>query len=86
MVALRQLLLPHVASKNRPAVLVHPIGEVLAGDAKAGALPTLQFLVINKTPFLHRSTSRLVHPYYFSRGTFRKRSLWGPKGWGSSMA
>ena len=56
MVALGQLLLPHVASKNRPAVLVHPIGEVLAGDAKAGALPALQFPVINKTPFLHRST------------------------------
>ena len=86
MVALGQLLLPHVASKNRPAVLVHPIGEVLAGDAKAGALPALQFLVINKTPFLHRSASRLVHLYYFSRGAFRKRSLWGPKGWGSSMA
>ena len=86
MVALGQLLLPRVASENRAAVLVHPIGEVLAADAKAGALPALQFLVINKTPFLHRSASRLVHLYYFSRGVFRKRSLWGPKGRGSSMA
>jgi hypothetical protein len=86
MVALGQLLLPHVASKNRPAVLVHPIGEVLTGDAKAGALPALQFPFIDKTPFLHRRTSCLVHLYYFSKGVFRKRSLWGPRGWGSSTA
>ena len=86
MVALGQLLLPHVASKNRPAVLVHPIGEVLAGDAKAGALPALQFPFIDKTPFLHHRTSCLVHLYYFSKGIFRKRSLWGLRGWGSSMA
>jgi hypothetical protein len=51
---------------------------VLAGDAKAGALPALQFPFIDKTPFLHRRTSCLVHLYYFSRGVFRKRSLWGP--------
>ena len=86
MVALGQLLLPRVASENRAAVLVHPIGEVLACNAKTGTLPTLQLSFFNKTPFLHRSTSRLVHLYYFSRGAFRKRSLWGPKGWGSSMA
>jgi hypothetical protein len=43
---------------------------VLAGDAKAGALPALQFPFIDKTPFLHRSTSCLVHLYYFSRVSF----------------
>jgi hypothetical protein len=59
---------------------------VLAGDAKTGALPALQFPFIDKTPFLHRRTSCLVHLYYFSGGVFRKRSLWGLKGCGSSMA
>ena len=57
MVALGQLLLPRVASENRAAVLVHPIGEVLAGNAKTGTLPTLQLSFFDKTPFLHRRTS-----------------------------
>ncbi|WP_198002340.1 hypothetical protein [Synechococcus sp. BL107] len=57
MVALGQLLLPRVASENRAAVLVHPIGEVLACNAKTGTLPTLQLSFFDKTPFLHRRTS-----------------------------
>ena len=74
MVALGQLLLPRVASENRAAVLVHPIGEVLARDAKTGTLPTLQLPVVNKTPFLHRRTSCLVHLYYCSGGVIGKHS------------
>ena len=82
MVALGQLLLPHIAAKNRAAVLVHPIGEVLARDAKTGTLPTLQLPVVNKTPFLHRRTSYLVHLYYFKRGVLDKRNLKKPENWG----
>ena len=74
MVALGQLLLPRVASENRAAVLVHPIGEVLAGNAKTGTLPTLQLSLLDKTPFLHLRASRLVRLYYFSRGVIGKYS------------
>ena len=40
--ALLQLLLPEVAAQQGVAVLIHPVGEVLAGDADAAALPSLQ--------------------------------------------
>jgi hypothetical protein len=45
---------------------------VLAGDAKAGALPALQFPFIDKTPFLHRlhlmlGTSVLLQQGYLSQ-------------------
>ena len=79
MVALGQLLLPRVTSENRAAVLVHPIGEVLACNAKTGTLPTLQLSFFDKTPFLHRRTSRLMHLYYFSRGILGKRNLRRPE-------
>ena len=74
MVALGQLLLPRVASENRAAVLVHPIGEVLAGNAKTGTLPTLQLSFLDKTPFLHLRAPCLVHLYYFSKGVIGKYS------------
>ena len=51
--ALLQLLLPEVAAQQGVAVLIHPVGEVLAGDADAGALPSLQLPLVDKTPLLH---------------------------------
>jgi hypothetical protein len=51
---------------------------VLAGDAKAGALPALQFLVINKTPFLHRSTFTLGTSVLLQQGCIPQAQLVGP--------
>ena len=52
-VALRQLVLPEVATHNRVAVLIHPVGEVLTGHADAGSLPTLKLSGVDIGPFLH---------------------------------
>ena len=41
MLALLELLPLELANKDGVAVLVHPIDEVLAGDADAVALPVL---------------------------------------------
>jgi len=35
------------------AVLIHPVGEVLSGDADAAALPSLQLPLVNELPLLH---------------------------------
>ena len=51
--ALLQLLLPEVAAQQGVAVLIHPVGEVLASDADAGAFPALKLLVIDESPLLH---------------------------------
>ena len=48
-----QLLLPKRATKQRVAVLIHPIGEVLTGHADAGSFPALKLCVVDKGPFLH---------------------------------
>ncbi len=53
MLALLQLLLPKRAAKQRVAVLIHPIGEVLTGHADAGSFPALKLCIIDKGPFLH---------------------------------
>ena len=34
-------------------MLIHPVGEVLAGDADAAALPPLQLPLVNERPLLH---------------------------------
>jgi hypothetical protein len=79
MVALGQLLLPRVASENCAAVLVHPIGEMLASNAKTGTLPTLQLSFLDKTPFLHRRAPCLIYLYYFNRGILGKCNLRRPE-------
>ena len=53
MLGLLQLLLPEVAAQQGVAVLIHPIDELLAGDADATALPSLQLPLVNETPLLH---------------------------------
>ena len=55
--ALLQLLLPEVAVQQGVAVLIHPVGEVLAGDAAAAALPSLQLPLIDEIPLLHADLS-----------------------------
>ncbi len=55
MLALLQLLLPERSTKQRVAVLIHPIGEVLTGHADAGSFPALKLCIIDKDPFLHCS-------------------------------
>ena len=53
MLALLQLLLPEVAAQQGVAVLIHPVGEVLAGDADATALPSLQLPLDDIAPHIH---------------------------------
>ena len=53
MLALLQLLLPKVAAQQGVAVLIHSVGEVLAGDADAAALPFQQLPLVDETPLLH---------------------------------
>ena len=55
--ALLQLLLPEVAAQQGVAVLIHPVGEVLAGDAAAAALLSLQLPLVNERPLLHADFS-----------------------------
>ena len=62
MLALLQLLLPDVASQQGPAVSVHSIGDVLAGDADPCALPVLQLSFVDELPLLHTLTA-LVQPF-----------------------
>ena len=52
---LLELPLPEVAANDGVAMPVHAIGEVLAGHADVGAFPALQFVLVHKIPFLHRS-------------------------------
>ena len=42
-----------VAAKDRAAVLVNAISEVLAGHADAFALPALKLAFVDEIPFLH---------------------------------
>ena len=53
MLALLQLLLPERATKQRVAVLIHPVGEVLTGHADAGSPPALKLSVVDVGLFLH---------------------------------
>ena len=55
--ALLQLLLPEVAALQGVAVLIHPVGEVLAGDADGAALLSLQLPLVNERPLLHADLS-----------------------------
>ena len=48
-----QPLLPERAAKQRVAVLIHPVGEVLTSHADASAFPALKLCVVDKGPFLH---------------------------------
>ncbi len=50
---LLQLTFAEVAAKDRAAVLVNAIGEVLAGHADTRALPTLKLVIVDEIPFLH---------------------------------
>ena len=51
------MLLPQVAAQQVVAVLIQPVGEVLAGDADAAALPSLQLPLVNERPLLHADLS-----------------------------
>ena len=59
-VALLQLSLADVASEERVAVLVHPVGEVLTGDADTAALPALKLPVVNEIPLLQNATRQYI--------------------------
>ena len=61
MFALLQLLLPEVAAHQSVAVLVDPVGEVLASHADAGSLPALELPLVNETPLLHHSCRLSTH-------------------------
>ena len=52
-----QLLLPEVAAQQGVAVLINPVVEVLAGDADAAALLSLQLPLVNERPLLHADLS-----------------------------
>jgi hypothetical protein len=54
--SLLQLTSAEVAAKDRAAVLVNAISEVLAGHADAFALPALKLAFVDKIPFLHALT------------------------------
>ena len=45
--------MPEVAGNDGVAVLIHAIGEVLAGHASGAAFPPQQLPLINEIPFLH---------------------------------
>tara|TARA_B100001173_G_scaffold281803_1_gene266238 strand:+ start:260 stop:445 length:186 start_codon:yes stop_codon:yes gene_type:complete len=51
--SLLKLTSAEVASKERAAVLVNAISEVLAGHADAFALPALKLAFVDEIPFLH---------------------------------
>jgi hypothetical protein len=51
--ALLQLTSAEVVAKNRAAVLVNPVSEVLAGHADAFALPSLKLAFVDEILFLH---------------------------------
>ena len=53
MLTLLRLFPRKVVAHRRAAVLVSPIGEVLAGHASHTAFPDLQVSVIDEIPFLH---------------------------------
>ena len=48
---LLQLLLSEVASHHRVAVLIDPVGEVLAGHAGHAAFPVLQVAFVDVVPY-----------------------------------
>ena len=50
-----------VAAKNRSAVLVNAISEVLAGHADAFALPALKLAFVDEIPFLHVLPDPYMH-------------------------
>ena len=51
--SLLKLLLPEAAAQQGVAVLIHPIGEVLAGHADHAAFPVLQVSIVDKDPLLN---------------------------------
>ena len=60
MITLVELLLSCVATDNGVAVPVDAISEVLTGHADHAALPTLEFLVVDESPFLHNSPKQYM--------------------------
>ena len=75
MLALLQLLLPKRATKQRVAVLIHPVVEVLAGDADAAALLSLQLPIVNERPLLHADLSLCICTTAGSTTRSRRRGL-----------
>lgn len=57
---LLQLLLSVVATHHRVAMLVDPIGEVLAGHANHAALPVLQIALVDEILLLHHPSLRYI--------------------------
>ena len=52
-IALGQLAAPRGAAKDRAAVAIDAIAEVLAGHADAGSFPVAQLVRVHKVPVLH---------------------------------
>ena len=75
MLALLQLLLPEVAAQQGVAVLIHPVVEVLAGDADAAALLSLQLPLVNERPLLHADLSQCICTTAGSTTRLRGRGL-----------
>jgi len=63
MIALLELLLSEVAGHHRSAVSIHPIDEVLTGQADSLSLPVLKLSLIHKIPLLHRLPLLVVQMY-----------------------
>ena len=59
-IALVELLLSCVAADNGVAVPVDAISEVLTGHADHATLPTLEFLVVDESPFLHNPPEQYI--------------------------
>ena len=57
-VALRELSLSNRASKDRVAVAVDAIAEVLTGHADAGSLPIAQVFGVDKVPLVHTNLAQ----------------------------
>lgn len=55
MLSLLELLLLEVASKDRVAVLINAVREVLASHTDDSPFPYQEFPVINEIPLLHQS-------------------------------
>ena len=54
MFTLPEQLLPEVACHHRSTVTIHPVDEVLAGEADPGSLPVAELTVIDVIPLFHR--------------------------------
>ena len=64
-IALLELLLAEIACHHRSAGSIHPVGEVLAGEANPSPFPVLKLPWVDVLPLVHsplvNSTDVLLH-------------------------